>query len=209
MLYLLIAAAVCALDQAFKYWVVQHIALNGRFPLIDGVIHLTYVRNTGAAFSMLSDKTWLLAAVSCVCIAALAVAVLRKRTPKVEKWLLAMIMGGALGNAIDRIRLGYVVDMFEVEFTDFLFLNAVFNVADAFITCAGIVFCIVYIAAIFREEKQRKDELKRGMPELERLRRGWETAAQPAAEAVPAEEAAEESAEEPAGDEHDDKDRNC
>ena len=71
--YLLIAAAVSVLDQAVKFWTVANIELGGIIPVWDGVIHLTYIRNTGAAFSMLSDHTWLLTGISGVCIVLMLV----------------------------------------------------------------------------------------------------------------------------------------
>lgn len=152
MLYLLIAAAVCAADQLFKKWISAVITLGGTRKLIPGVIGLTHVRNTGMAFSLLSEHTWLLAAVSAAAAAALIWLILRGDFTKPEKVMLALVLGGDLGNLIDRVFLGYVVDMFMTEFVDF----AVFNLADAFIDVGAAVFCVLYIVRTVREEREKR-----------------------------------------------------
>lgn len=167
MVYFLIAAFVVAADQIVKYFVVKNIALGATVPVVDGVLHLTYVQNTGAAFSMLNEHTWVLTAISCVCVVLLSAALLMKSVPKIGKYPLSMILGGAIGNLIDRVRLGYVVDMFEPEFIEF----AVFNVADIFITWAGVFFCIVYIVLIIKEEREKKLTAQGTMPEIARLKK--------------------------------------
>ena len=153
---ILCAVGITVADQLTKYLVVQNIPLYGEVPVINGLFHLTYVRNTGAAFSMFQGMQWLFA----VLFAVLTVAVIwdfaKKSMPftKLERWLIVCIWAGGLGNMIDRIRLGYVVDMIEVEFMNF----AVFNVADCFITCG----CILLIAhLIFFNKEFWKDEKKK------------------------------------------------
>jgi len=79
----------------------------------------------------------------------------------------AMVLGGAVGNIIDRIVLGYVIDMFEVDFTDY----AVFNIADCFVVVGVILFCIFYLIQVIKEERQAKILGKGKMPELERLKK--------------------------------------
>lgn len=146
------AAGIVALDQWTKALVVANIPAGGTVPVIDGLFHLTYVRNAGAAFSMLSGMRWLFLAL----LAAFFVLVwylVRKDffTGRAELWCLAAISGGALGNAVDRALTGTVVDMIEVEFMRF----AVFNVADSFITCGAIVLvvCILF----FRKKEPEHD----------------------------------------------------
>lgn len=156
MLYLLIAAAVCAADQLWKLWIVSTIPQGGTLELIPGFIGLTNVRNSGMAFSLLSEHTWLLTVISAVVAAALAVALLRGRFPRWEKVALALVMGGAVGNLIDRARLGYVIDMFQTLFVNF----AVFNLADAFIDIGAVLFCVLYIVRTVREERGKKAEGK-------------------------------------------------
>jgi len=127
------------LDQITKYWVVQTLSLEQTVPLLPGIFHLTYVTNTGAAFSLLSGKVewlrWLSLGVSLVLIG------LALFGPTLNLWDqlgYGLILGGAMGNGIDRFVLGYVVD-----FLDFRLINfAVFNVADSFISI-GIVCLLI------------------------------------------------------------------
>ena len=127
------------LDQITKYWVVQTFSLGQTLPLLPGIFHFTYVTNTGAAFSLLSGKVewlrWLSLGVSLVLIA------LALFGPTLNLWDqlgYGLILGGAMGNGIDRFVLGYVVD-----FLDFRLINfAVFNVADSFISI-GIVCLLI------------------------------------------------------------------
>ncbi|AVH74119.1 signal peptidase II [Nostoc sp. 'Lobaria pulmonaria (5183) cyanobiont'] len=127
------------LDQITKYWVVQSFSLGQTLPLLPGIFHFTYVTNTGAAFSLLSGKVewlrWLSLGVSLVLIALALIG------PTLNLWDqlgYGLILGGAMGNGIDRFVLGYVVD-----FLDFRLINfAVFNVADSFISI-GIVCLLI------------------------------------------------------------------
>lgn len=152
MLYLLLAVVCCAADQLLKKWVVAHIALGGTRDFIPGVLGLTHVRNTGMAFSLLSGHTWVLTLISAVVAAALVYFILRGKLSRWEKAMLALILGGAVGNLIDRAFQGYVVDMFRTLFVDF----AVFNLADSFIDVGAAVFCVLYIVRTFREERAKK-----------------------------------------------------
>ena len=144
-------ALIVLLDQVVKTLVVAHIPLGGTVPALPGLFHLTHLHNTGAAFSMLQGGRWLFAGVCAVGLAVCVVLIARKIiTARFELWCLAAIFGGGLANLIDRIRLGYVVDMIEVEFLRF----AVFNVADAFISCGAVVL-FVYILFFDREKKEK------------------------------------------------------
>ncbi len=148
-----LAAAAVALDQITKYLTVTHIALGGQVSLLPGVLHLTYVQNTGAAFSIFQGQRWPLIVLTIVVLALIVFALVRRYvTHPFGVLALSAVSGGAIGNLIDRVRLGYVVDMIEVEFMNF----AVFNVADIFVTCGGIALC-VYIAFFYsRDEKKRR-----------------------------------------------------
>ena len=152
----LCAAAITAADQFTKYLVVQNIPLRTQVPVIDGLFHLTYVQNTGAAFSLFQGMQWLFAGVFLVLTVAIIWDFAKKRMPftKLERWLIVCIYAGGLGNMIDRVRLGYVVDMIEVEFMNF----AVFNVADCFITC-GCIGLMVHL--VFFNKECWKDEKKK------------------------------------------------
>ncbi|MEH1853642.1 MAG: signal peptidase II [Nostoc sp.] len=138
-LFWIAAFIVFFLDQITKYWIVQSFSLGQTLPLLPGIFHFTYVTNTGAAFSLLSGKVewlrWLSLGVSLVLIALALVG------PTLNLWDqlgYGLILGGAMGNGIDRFVLGYVVD-----FLDFRLINfAVFNVADSFISI-GIVCLLI------------------------------------------------------------------
>ena len=145
---LLFMAFVAALDQITKLLTVRHIPLFGEVRVIPGLVHLTYVRNTGAAFSMFSGMRWLFLVLVLAFFAGAAYLIARGVLHrKTELWCLAAIGGGAIGNAIDRIALGYVVDMIEPEFVNF----AVFNVADSFIT-VGAIWLGVYLVFFDRKK---------------------------------------------------------
>ncbi|MBR6739045.1 MAG: signal peptidase II [Oscillospiraceae bacterium] len=140
MLYAIVAIIALIIDQAVKYWTTTHIVLmTGTKKFIPGLIYLTNYHNEGAAFSMLSGARWLFVA---LCIIFVGVVIYILATDiikgKIARWSAVIVMAGAVGNCIDRILNGYVVDMFVFEFVDF----AVFNVADIYITCGAIVFCL-------------------------------------------------------------------
>ena len=148
LLMTLFAAGAVVLDQWTKYLTVANISLYSRVPFWRGVFHFTYVQNTGAAFSSFLGQQWLFALIFAVFTAAL-VYEMKKNTMgfmPFERWCMVAIWAGGLGNMIDRVRLGYVVDMIEVEFIRF----PVFNVADCFITC-GCVLLIAHLVLFNKE----------------------------------------------------------
>ncbi len=151
----LFAAVAVVLDQITKAMTVANIPLYSRVPFFDGVFHFTYVQNTGAAFSSFLGQQWLFALIFAV-FTVLLIFEMKKNTmgfKPFERWCLVAIWAGGLGNMIDRVRLGYVVDMIEVEFIRF----PVFNVADCFITCG----CVLLIAHLVLFNKEFwKDEKK-------------------------------------------------
>ena len=171
MLYLLFAALVAGLDQAFKYWIVNNISFYGAKELIPGILHLTNIQNTGASFNMLEGMRWVLLGITAVCVAAIIIFLFKTEMKSIPgKIAIAAVLGGAIGNAIDRARLGYVVDMFQTDFINF----AIFNVADCFIVCGGIVFCICYFVWSGKKEKEIRLRTAKArphgrMPELQRL----------------------------------------
>ena len=136
----LFVAGITVLDQWTKWLVVENIPLYGHVDAVPGLFHLTYTQNTGAAFSSFSGMIWLFILIFLVLTVAVVIEYRRQSLhfTKLEWWLIAAIYGGGLGNIIDRVRLGYVVDMIELDFMEF----AVFNVADCFITCG----CFLLIA---------------------------------------------------------------
>ena len=158
MQYILMAvftALVVAADQFTKYLTLQNIPLHGHVDVIPGFIGLTYVQNRGAAFSMLQDAQWLFAVIFVGMAIFLVWEFSRKRWPftNFERWLIVAIFAGGIGNTIDRLRFGFVVDMIQTEFMDF----PVFNVADCFITCGCILLMahlILFNKQFWKEEKK-------------------------------------------------------
>jgi len=146
--YSLFAALIVAADQVTKYLTVANIPLYADVPFIPGLLQLTYVRNTGAAFSSFEGQQWLFALIFVVFTLMLFYEYYRKPMgfTGFERWCIAAIYGGGLGNMIDRVRFGYVVDMIETTFMEF----PVFNVADCFITCG----CILLMAHLILFNKE-------------------------------------------------------
>jgi len=133
-LAIVIVAFVVFLDQLTKYLAVKYLMLIGSYPVIKNFFHLTYVENKGAAFGMLQNKTLFFIVITVIVGAVLIYSMIKLPGNSVYNYTLAMILGGAIGNLIDRVRLGYVVD-----FIDFKFFPAVFNVADSFIVIGAII----------------------------------------------------------------------
>ena len=153
MIYVLAALLCVAADQALKFWVVANLGLYESAPLIPGVVELYYIQNTGGGFSILTGQTWLLAALTAVLMAAIAWMLIRKIfTHPLAVWSLVLVIGGGVGNLIDRVRLGYVVDMFNLQFMKY----PVFNVADILVVCGAIAFSVYYL--LLHDKVTRKDE---------------------------------------------------
>ena len=141
MWYAIVAILILIADQGLKYWVTVNIALDtGHVTLIPGVLELTNIHNNGAAFSMLEHAPHWIFIIFTLVFAAIAVFCLRRNVVhgKVGRWSVVLVLAGAVGNCIDRILSGYVVDMFNFLFVRF----AVFNLADVFIVVAGITLCL-------------------------------------------------------------------
>lgn len=149
-------AAVILADQLTKLWTVRSLVhVGASYKLIPGVLHFTYVQNRGAGMGILAEHRWVFMTVSCIAIAAiLAFIVIKRPKDKLLLTSLALIAGGGAGNMIDRVALGYVVDMINVELIDFY----VFNVADSAV-CIGCGMMILYmIIDEVREYKKKKAE---------------------------------------------------
>lgn len=143
-------AVLTGIDQLIKLLVEQKLQPVGSADFINGFIGWNYVRNTGAAFGSFSQSTTLLSVVTgAVLLAGLVLIATKKIKSKFCLTCAVMIISGGLGNLIDRIVKGYVVDFIDVQFTDF----AVFNFADILVTCGSIALMIYVIADTFRERK--------------------------------------------------------
>lgn len=123
--FLLLVFLILGIDQLSKYLIRTNFQLNESFPVIKSIFHLTYVHNPGAAFGLLANKTPLFVGVTLIVIISIIFAYFRFEPDRlILRLALALMLGGAVGNLIDRILLGYVVD-----FLDFVFWP-VFNLAD-------------------------------------------------------------------------------
>lgn len=151
MFYAILIAALIFIDQVVKYLVRANIPLHTSVPFLPHFFDLTYVQNTGAAFSLFSEHTWLLTVVSAVVALALVVVLLKKMiTHPFGVLSLSVVLAGAVGNLIDRALFGFVTDMFQ--FLPFRF--AVFNVADICVVLGGIAFCAYILFWSDAHEKQ-------------------------------------------------------
>lgn len=151
-LWCVTAAVLIIIDQLTKYLIVNNLALYESVRIIPKLFNFTYVQNTGAAFSILEEHTWILSAVSVAfCVGLLIFMFFKKPESKFLRLCLVMIFAGAFGNAIDRLFLGYVVDFIETAFMDF----PVFNFADILIT-SGAVLLIVYELFFDRVQNEEK-----------------------------------------------------
>ena len=133
------------LDQAVKWYVVKEIPLGGMRSFIPKVVSLTYLKNSGAAFSMLENQQWFFTIITIIAMGAAFVYLYRHI--KGSLWLLlglTLIISGGIGNFIDRVHQGFVVDMFHLDFMNF----AIFNVADIYLT-VGVGLLLIYL---LREE---------------------------------------------------------
>lgn len=154
-IYLLIPILGVAMDQVTKHWAVTRLQFAGTIPVWEGVFHLTYCENTGAAFSMLSDKRWLLLLITLALLALILVALIRDWIPTVfGRVCLLLILGGAVGNLWDRLARGYVVDFLDFRLIRF----PIFNVADVLLNI-GVFALLIYLILI--EPKHSKKEKNR------------------------------------------------
>mgnify|MGYP002618644475 CR=1 FL=1 len=151
MWYIVLFAALLGADQLIKYWTVEHLALGESAAFLPGIVQLTRVHNYGAAWSSFSGMRWLLSAVTAAILIAVLVLLLRGivRHPA-GRVAGVLILAGGLGNLIDRVRLGYVVDMFHFVFWP---SYPVFNLADICIVAGAILGAIYYLFLYEKHDK--------------------------------------------------------
>ncbi|CEJ74826.1 lipoprotein signal peptidase [[Clostridium] sordellii] len=141
MLYILIIIGLIAIDQISKYLAVNYLANIGSIPIIKNIFHLTYVENRGAAFGMFQNNQIIFIVVAiAACVFGLYY-LYKKDLNILGKSAIILIISGALGNLIDRIRLGFVVDYFDFR----VIWDYVFNVADVFVVVGTILLCVYII----------------------------------------------------------------
>ena len=155
-LSLALIVVLTAVDQIIKILVDKHIALNEVINVIKfgdtKIFSLTHIRNTGAAWSMMSGKTWFLICLPVVvCVFALIYMYKIRKTKKLEMFSISLFVAGGIGNLIDRIRLHEVIDYILFEPVDF----PIFNFADICVVVGVILFAA---AMIFEEKKDKKEE---------------------------------------------------
>jgi len=148
LLYLILSILFVIVDQVVKMWIVNNFSLHDGMELIKGLVSILYVRNTGAAWGMFEGKMVFFYLITAVAVGTLLYLMFKEKgKSKLLLTAYSLILAGAVGNFIDRIRLGYVVDMFKFEFIDF----PIFNVADICLTI-GVIFLFYYV--IFKEQSK-------------------------------------------------------
>ncbi|GAW63176.1 lipoprotein signal peptidase [Ligilactobacillus acidipiscis DSM 15836] len=140
-IYVLLVFAVVLLDQSVKFFVLGHIPLNHSEVLVNNVFSLAHVRNYGAAWSMLQGQQWFFTLISIIAIVVVIYYFIKLWKNWGYALGLTLILGGTIGNFVDRLRLGYVIDMFELDFINF----PIFNVADCALTVGVIIILIVML----------------------------------------------------------------
>jgi len=137
--YAVVALIACG-DQIIKWMVVHSLVMYEKIPILGGLVTVTNIRNSGAAYNLFSDMTWLLIFFPCIVMALglIYIGVKSKTSNKMLMLALSMVIGGGLGNLIDRITKGYVVDFLDIK------IIPVFNVADMFI-CVGCGLLFIYL----------------------------------------------------------------
>lgn len=166
-IYLFLILLVCVLDQLTKVYsmdliaaacgkTAQTLAEGDTLPVLDGVLHLTYVENPGMSFGLLANARFVFIVLSVIGLLALTgylvyVRGIRKKNDRLLCTALSLVIGGGIGNMFDRVRLGYVVDFFDVRFLPFW--KWVFNLADACI-CVGAALLV--LAVLLESKKEKK-----------------------------------------------------
>lgn len=144
MIFFAIILLAVAIDQAAKFLVVKYIKPIPSFPIIEDVFHLTYAENRGAAFSILQGKQTFLVIVTIIFTVFLIYYLIKTPTTSHSLWFklsLSLIIGGAIGNLIDRIRLEYVIDFFDFRLINF----AIFNTADSFVVVGTLLLVFIIL----------------------------------------------------------------
>ncbi len=152
---IILAVFLLIADQVTKYIALMRLKPVGSVTFIDGFMDFTFVENRGAAFGILNGKTWLLLIMAAVICIVIVIAMIKMPNTKEYKWLkwsLILILAGAIGNVIDRLFRGYVVDFFEFTFIEW----PVFNMADIYVVVGTIVMAILVLFVI-KDDKEEKN----------------------------------------------------
>ena len=151
----LLGLGLLALDQGSKAWITAHLPLGERMDLLPGILELRTVHNYGAAWSSFSGQRWLLVALTGAIVLAVLFVLIRRivRTP-LGVCAGALIVSGGLGNLMDRVRLGYVVDMLHLEFWP---SYPTFNVADVAVVCGAALGAVYYLRHYEKYDKRGEE----------------------------------------------------
>ena len=155
MVYLLLLIAIVAIDQITKYIAVTKLMPVGSVTFIEGIMDFSFVRNFGAAFGILQGAKWVFVIMTLAIAIGTFIAFKKLPQDKGNNLLrasLIMILGGAIGNCIDRLARGFVVDFFEVTFIDY----PVFNVADIFVVVGAFLMAFTVLFVI-KDEPKKED----------------------------------------------------
>lgn len=153
MIFITLAVGVllAALDQVIKYFISINLKPIGSVTVIDNILNFTYVENRGVAFGMFTGMRWIFIALTTIMICAIVIYMFKKKPQsKLFYVCVALIVGGGIGNLIDRIFYGYVIDYISLSF-----FKPVCNFADYCITI-GTVLLVVYLLFISKEFKEQK-----------------------------------------------------
>lgn len=155
------SAVILIADQLVKYLVAANYELFYTTPIIKGLLEFCYLRNDGAAMGMLSgNRVFLIALPAVMIIAILFFEFSGKIKSSFLMWALSLVVGGGIGNLIDRIRFGYVVDFIRFPVS---FFNYSFNIADCAVTIGAAMMIIYLIIDIFRSNKSDKKDGKENL----------------------------------------------
>ncbi|WP_419726775.1 signal peptidase II [Terrisporobacter petrolearius] len=148
-MYEFIVAILIGLDQIIKYWALNYLKGVGSIPVINNIFNLTYVENRGAAFGMLQNNQTIFVVVAAIASCYGLYYLHTKKVNNLGKIGILLVISGAIGNLIDRVRLGYVIDYLDFH----IIWNYVFNLADCFVVVGTILLCI-YIITSEEDKKQ-------------------------------------------------------
>ena len=167
LIYIGAALLLIAIDQIVKSWALTSLQAQYTIPVIDNVFHFTYVENRGAAFSLFSqfDPRWIFVTLACLITIAIVI-VLHKKIMQTAlgRWSLVLVMAGAMGNTIDRVWHGFVVDLFDFRLVRF----PVFNVADILLCVGGALFVIYFLFQHKEENSERVQDRKTSLEQEEK-----------------------------------------
>ena len=154
MIYFIFSVLIILIDRGIKLWIIRSLEVGQAMEFIPGILRIIHVENTGAAFSIFSNMRWPLIIVSSVAVIVLVFVILLYRDGEIGRLSASFMLGGAVGNLIDRAASGKVTDMFEPVFINF----AVFNVADIFVTVGCLIFVAHLIHLMIKQHGKKEAE---------------------------------------------------